>query len=88
MSQMCCNQVRNIIAYINTREKFELSVLIVTTKCIIATQLISPIKLLRSIHMPFSKLYSLENLVRWKCLNKQNRQQQKLGKYATNIQMS
>ena len=38
--------------------------------------------------MPFLKLYILENLVGWKCLNEQNWKQWKLGKYAANIQMS
>ena len=66
ISQMCCNQVRNIIAYL---KKFEFAVLIVKIKCIFATHLSSPIKPLRSIHMSFVKLYSLENLVGLKCLN-------------------
>ena len=37
--------------------KFEFSVLIVQVKCIIATQLRSPIKPLRSLHMLVFKLY-------------------------------
>ena len=37
--------------------KFEFSVLIVKVKCIIATQLRSPIKPLRSLHMLVFKLY-------------------------------
>ena len=42
---MCCNHGRNIIANVNTREKFEFSVFIVKTKCITATQLRSPTKI-------------------------------------------
>ena len=55
--------VRNIIEFVNTREKFEFSLLIVKTAYIVATQLRSSIKPLRSLHTPFLKLYSLENLV-------------------------
>ena len=57
MSQMCCNQDCNIIAYVNTRKKFKFSVFIVKRKCIIATQLRSPLKLLGS---PF------RNCIAWK----------------------